>query len=101
MLLQCQHPYKGRAFVLPACGHNNAIVFFNDLPCVGQSNSGSFVSLSWMQPLENGKDLFGILVIKTNSIIGNGDATVFSTLSFSASIAQVPTNSFFTVFRSD
>jgi hypothetical protein len=76
MVLQRQHKHKGSTFVLPAPGYNDAVMSFNDFFCNVRSNSCSVISLSWMQSLKDRKDLFGILVIETNSIVADDNAAV-------------------------
>ena len=44
-----------------------------DAPADGQADARSFVFVAAMQPLEDGKDLFSILLVKADAIVLNGD----------------------------
>ena len=77
-LLQRQHDPKCGALVFIAVSSYQAVVLFHDLFGNGQSNARAIIFFPGMQALENGEDLFRVLVIEPDTVIAKDDTAILT-----------------------
>lgn len=63
---------------------NIALVVMCNLLTQCQSNAGAGILKAAVRPLKDAKDLFGMLLAKTNAVVAEGDAVICQCAGFAA-----------------
>ena len=68
-----QYNIEGSALTWLAPGINQAVVLIHYFFGYSQANTRAFIFYLGIEPLKNSKDLVAVLLIKSDSIVCNGD----------------------------